>query len=112
MDKLKKQTKRVILFGIDGAGTFFEQAETPNIDRIFKEGAVSNRTLTELPSISAECWGSMLHGVDCTMHGLTNSIAAISSLPFGFAVSVGIPGNQRGDARCEAGFFLRLEIGE
>ena len=66
MDKLKKQTKRVILFGIDGAGTFFEQAETPNIDRIFKEGAVSNRTLTELPSISAECWGSMLHGVDCT----------------------------------------------
>lgn len=80
MDKLKKQTKRVILFGIDGAGTFFEQAETPNIDRIFKEGAVSNRTLTELPSISAECWGSMLHGVDCTMHGLTNSIAG--SVPY------------------------------
>lgn len=67
--------QRVVLFGIDGAGTYFEQADTPNIDRIFKNGAVSRRTLTELPSISAQCWGSMLHGVECAKHGLTNSIA-------------------------------------
>ena len=69
---MKAWAKRVILFGIDGAGTFFEQADTPHMDRIFKNGAVSRRTLTELPSISAECWGSMLHGVDCRWHGLTN----------------------------------------
>lgn len=69
------EIKRVVLFGIDGAGTFFEQAETPNMDRIFKNGAVSRRTLTELPSISGQCWGSMLHGVECARHGLTNSIA-------------------------------------
>lgn len=67
--------KRVVLFGIDGAGTFFEQANTPNIDRIFKNGAVCRRTLTEIPTISGQCWGSMLHGVPCEMHGLTNSIA-------------------------------------
>lgn len=70
-----KTVKRAVLFGIDGAGAYFEQADTPNLDRIFKNGAVSRRTLTELPSISAQCWGSMLHGVECARHGLTNSIA-------------------------------------
>lgn len=69
---MKAWAKRVVLFGVDGAGTFFEQTPTPNIDRIFKKGAVSRRTLTEMPTISAECWGSMLHGVDCRRHGLTN----------------------------------------
>lgn len=73
--------KRVVLFGIDGAGTWFEQADTPNIDRIFKNGAVSRRTLTEIPTISGQCWGSMLHGVECARHGLTNSIADTTPYP-------------------------------
>ena len=73
--------KRVVLFGVDGAGTYFEKADTPNMDRIFKNGAVSRRTLTELPSISAQCWGSMLHGVECARHGLTNSIADVVPFP-------------------------------
>ena len=78
---MKALAKRVILFGIDGGGTFFEQANTPNLDRIFKDGAVSRRTLTELPSISAECWGSILHGVDCRRHALTNWIAGHRPFP-------------------------------
>jgi len=77
MDKIK----RVILFGIDGAGTYFEQANTPNIDRIFRKGATCKRTLTELPSISGQCWGSMLHGVECERHGLNNSIAETMRYP-------------------------------
>lgn len=76
-----KKSKRVILFGIDGAGTFFEQADTPNIDRIFKDGAYSGHTLTEVPSISAQCWGSMLHGVECGRHRLTNHIAGEKPYP-------------------------------
>ena len=75
-----KQVKRAVLFGIDGGGTFFEQARTPNMDRIFAGGAVSRRTLTEIPTISAECWGAMLHGVECGWHGLTNAI--VSSAPY------------------------------
>lgn len=71
------KAKRVILFGIDGAGTFFTQAHTPNIDRIFAHGALCRRVLTEIPSISAQCWGSMLHGVECGWHGLTNAIADV-----------------------------------
>lgn len=73
--------KRVILFGIDGAGTFFEQANTPNLDRIFSNGAICRRVLTEIPSISAQCWGSMLHGVPCGWHGLTNAIADVRPYP-------------------------------
>lgn len=76
-----KKAKRVVLFGIDGAGTFFEQASTPNMDRIFAGGAVSRRTLTEIPTISAECWGGMLHGVECGWHGLTNSIVGSTPYP-------------------------------
>ena len=76
-----KKAKRVVLFGIDGAGTFFEQASTPNMDRIFAGGAVSRRTLTEIPTISAECWGGMLHGVPCLWHGLTNAIVGSKPYP-------------------------------
>ena len=69
---MKQWAKRAVLFGVDGAGTFFDQTPTPNIDRIFRNGAVCRRALTEMPTISAECWGSILHGVDCRRHGLTN----------------------------------------
>ena len=41
-----KYAKRVVLFGIDGAGTFFEKTPTPNIDRLFAKGAVSDRVVT------------------------------------------------------------------
>lgn len=75
------KAKRVILFGIDGAGTFFEQANTPNLDRIFARGAICRRCLTEIPSISAQCLGSMLHGVECGWHGLTNAIADVRPYP-------------------------------
>ena len=75
------KAKRVVLFGIDGAGTFFEKTPTPNIDRIFANGAVGRRVVTEIPSISAECWGSMLHGVECGWHGLTNAIAGERPYP-------------------------------
>ena len=76
-----KQAKRVVLFGIDGGGTFFEQANTPNIDRIFGSGACCRKTLTEVPTISAECWGGMLHGVECLWHRLTNAIVGSQPYP-------------------------------
>ncbi len=78
---MRPWAKRVVLFGIDGAGTFFEQADTPNMDRIFRHGAVCRRVLTEIPTISAECWGSMLHGVDCQRHGLTNWLTGQRHFP-------------------------------
>ena len=73
--------KRVVLIGVDGGGAFFKDADTPNLDRIFKDGAVTYDCLTSKPTISAECWGAMLHGVTPEYHGLTNGIAAARPYP-------------------------------
>ncbi|MBE6708596.1 MAG: hypothetical protein E7578_05055, partial [Ruminococcaceae bacterium] len=66
--------KHVFLLGVDGAGSFFKVADTPNMDRIFKNGATSYGVMTAIPTISAECWGSMLIGSSAQVHGLTNSV--------------------------------------
>lgn len=64
---------RVFLIGVDGAGAFFREADTPCIDRIMKNGACTYNADTAIPSISAQCWGSMLLGVSPDTHKLTNS---------------------------------------
>ncbi len=69
-----------VLLGVDGAGAFFRDAKTPNLDRIFANGAVSYHVHTAEPTISAECWGSMLLGVTPEVHRLTNTI--VSSRPY------------------------------
>ncbi len=73
--------KRVVLVGVDGGGAFFKQADTPNLDRIFANGAITYTCLTSNPSISAQCWGAMLHGVTPEFHGLTNGIAGSRPYP-------------------------------
>lgn len=72
--------KRAALIGVDGAGNFFRNADTPNIERIFAHGSIAYDVYTSSPSISAECWGSMLHGVTPDLHRLTNGI--VSSTPY------------------------------
>ena len=73
--------KHVVVIGVDGAGTFFKSADTPNIDKIFENGAVSYKCLTSAPTISAQCWGSLLHGVTPVFHKLTNSIVENTAYP-------------------------------
>lgn len=70
----------IIAVGIDGAGAFIREADTPCFDRIFAEGAVTYQALASWPTISAECWGSMLLGVGPEVHKLTNAI--VSSAPY------------------------------
>lgn len=72
--------KHVFIIGVDGGGAFFKDTPTPRIDEIFKTGAVSYRTKTSYPTISAQCWGSMLHSVLPEFHRLTNG--TVSSKPF------------------------------
>ena len=66
---------RVIIFGVDGAGTYFRDANTPYINAIFGTGALTFEANTVLPSISAHSWTSMMHGVTPDIHGVTNSVA-------------------------------------
>ena len=73
---MNKVYSHVIVVGIDGAGAFIKNADTPAFDRIFSNGAVTYDALSSRPSISAECWGSMLLGVGPEIHKLTNSIVS------------------------------------
>lgn len=60
------------VIGIDGMGSFNRLANTPNLDRIFENGAVTYDALSMNPTISAENWGAMLLGSTPLVHGLTN----------------------------------------
>ncbi|MBR2730653.1 MAG: alkaline phosphatase family protein [Clostridia bacterium] len=62
----------VAVIGIDGMGNFNWQAETPQLDRIFANGAVTYQALSMDPTISAENWGGMLLGAEPAVHNLTN----------------------------------------
>lgn len=68
--------KHVIILGVDGAGAWFSESVTPNTWEMFSEGAYSSTTKTSFPTISAECWGSMLLGVLPKLHRLTNDIVS------------------------------------
>jgi len=72
--------KRVVILGVDGAGNFFSRTATPNMDKLFAHGAVTYKAVTAIPTISAECWGAMLLGVEAKKHGLTNTI--VSNVPY------------------------------
>jgi len=68
--------KRVAILGIDGMGNFNSKADTPHMDELFANGAVIYDAVTSIPTISGECWGSMLHGVGPKAHGITNAVAS------------------------------------
>ncbi len=70
--------EHVFIVGVDGAGRFFREVDTPNFDRIFAEGAVDYTARTETVTVSAQNWGSILKGVSYLRHLHTNpSIANI-----------------------------------
>lgn len=78
---MAKKYSHVIVVGIDGAGSFIKDAYTPAFDRIFANGAITYDALASNPSISAECWGSMLLGVGPEVHKLTNAIVSKEEYP-------------------------------
>ncbi len=66
----------VIILGIDGAGAFFDNTPTPNMDRIFSENSfVSHHAKAETQTSSAQNWASILMGVAWENHGINNDIA-------------------------------------
>lgn len=77
---MSRKYSHIIVIGVDGAGAWFKDADTPNFDRIFSKGAVTFKALSSKPTISAECWGSMLIGVGPEVHKLTNK--RVSILPY------------------------------
>lgn len=68
--------KHVFIIGVDGAGGFFDRANTPAFDRIFADGAVRLNARAEDVTVSAQNWGAILCGVSAFTHGIRNSTAA------------------------------------
>ena len=68
--------KYVVIIGVDGAGSFYlDETDTPNIDRIFKDGALTETMRVTSPSASSVSWMSCLHGVPPENHGnLENAV--------------------------------------
>lgn len=77
---MQNKYSHIVVIGVDGAGGWFKDAETPNFDKIFENGAITYNALSSKPTISAECWGSMLIGVGPEVHKLTNR--RVSILPY------------------------------
>ena len=73
--------KHVVILGVDGGGAFFKNASTPNCDAIFSGGAFTYNAQAQKPTISAQNWGAILHGVLPEFHGLTNAIVASRPYP-------------------------------
>lgn len=63
---------RVYVIGFDGGGNFFRNTPTPNIDRVFEGGSVTHFARTTVPTLSGQCWSSILHGVSPVLHRLSN----------------------------------------
>jgi len=66
--------KRIVIFGIDGAGSCFEKVDTPNFDKIFKHGNINYHGKTQTISNSAQNWASMIYGVKAEIHNKTNDV--------------------------------------
>ncbi|MBR4866162.1 MAG: alkaline phosphatase family protein [Clostridia bacterium] len=64
------QCKHVVIFGLDAIGTFIQNVETPELDRIFGSGAYTYRALCAPCTGSPEGWGSILTGTAPKAHGL------------------------------------------
>ncbi len=67
---------RVFIIGVDGAGRFIRDVDTPNFDRIFADGAVDYTARAEIITTSAQNWGAILTGVSYSTHGLDNGTLA------------------------------------
>jgi hypothetical protein len=62
----------VILIGIDGMSIpGFQMAETPNMDELVRNGALSFRTRGVMPTVSGPNWASHLLGAGPEQHGVT-----------------------------------------
>lgn len=73
----------VVIVGIDGAGSFIEDSSITGFKEVFSEhSAVGYHCTCETPSVSAQNWGSYLHGVTPQKHKCVNGSIACERFPY------------------------------
>ena len=74
-----KAYDHVVIFGVDGAGGYFGQMDTPGFDSVFKneeiDSSVTYEAMSQFPTESGYNWTSMIHGVWCGKHKIDNDTA-------------------------------------
>lgn len=78
---MDNQVERVFIIGLDGVGNFIKNTDTPHIHKLLDNSMLTYDAQAVYPTISAECWGSVLHGVSPEKHGLNNEIVSTSKFP-------------------------------
>ena len=82
-----RRYRRVLIIGVDGMGDYMNRMEpgsTPNFDKLFGEGfttvggtrinaSVTHTGMAVYPTISAQNWTSMFHGVRPVYHGINGA---------------------------------------
>jgi predicted AlkP superfamily pyrophosphatase or phosphodiesterase len=73
-ETVKHAIKHVYVIGIDGMSSEgLNKAETPNMDKLIRNGALCDPVRTVLPSSSSSNWASMLMGAGPEVHGITSN---------------------------------------
>ena len=74
VEKKRCKAKRVVLISLDGICVEgFQQAQTPNLDALLAEGALSIQTRVVMPSITLPNWTSHLTGSGPEQHGVVDN---------------------------------------
>ncbi len=73
--------KRVLMLGIDGMGAFNKYANTPNMDKLFANGAMTYNAMAAYPTISSVNWPCMLIGAIPEVHKQEHGMHPIPELP-------------------------------
>lgn len=74
------EAERVVMIALDGISVRgFEEADTPNIDDLLADGALSKHTRAVMPSVTLPNWTSHLTGSGPEQHGVTDNAWTIDS---------------------------------
>ncbi|WP_144551146.1 Ig-like domain-containing protein [Bacillus mycoides] len=84
-ERLKQSTnypyKRVFIIGLDGAGVAVKDANAPNIKNFIAGGVSTYNAQALSPTISAQNWGGILHGVTPDKTKIDNTTAGAQAYP-------------------------------
>lgn len=81
-DECEADYDSVVFIGVDGVGSYFESFGD-EFEMVFNESsAFTFHATSETPSVSAENWGSYLHGVSPAEHKCTNGSIACERFPY------------------------------